>query len=265
MPILLQGKGLGQLIFVAIFFLIFVILPAIMERLAKKRKEEQQRRQQPRPEPGRAKQAYQASPDEVKHYLKNVGGKTQQKPPQRPQPAPAGVLTTRTTTRTTERGRTTVTPVAETRREARAPSTADQLKRYLESIGVAVEPKPQQRPTARRQAPPPPPKRARRPAPPRPRPRSGEGVRTEGMHDEACPEGRSQLMPDIPSVASAKARAATAAAAAAAALEPIEATAIGSPSELARKPTVGELRRAVILAEVIRRPDFSRLPHERSQ
>ncbi len=30
MPIQLQGKGIGQLIFVANFFIIFVILPAIM-------------------------------------------------------------------------------------------------------------------------------------------------------------------------------------------------------------------------------------------
>jgi flagellar biosynthesis/type III secretory pathway M-ring protein FliF/YscJ len=89
MPILLQGKGLGQLIFVVIFFLIFIILPAIMERLARKKKEERRLRQSSEPKPQAGKSAYQASPGEVKRFLESVGVKTQGKP-QRPTPqAPA--------------------------------------------------------------------------------------------------------------------------------------------------------------------------------
>ncbi|MBL7224172.1 MAG: hypothetical protein ISS72_09985 [Candidatus Brocadiae bacterium] len=233
MPILAKG-GLGQLIFVAIFFVIFVILPAIMERLAKKRAE-QQRQQRPPREPDGG-ESYQAGPDEVKHYLESVGVGAQQKP--RPQPRPA--LTKAPAARTVT--------VTETRHEVRGASAADQLKRYLESIGVAVEPKPKPRPTPQprpQPTPQPPAARLVQRRPVRQKPLTGEG-----RHDEACPEGRSQEVPGLetrPPAASV----------------PIATLAEGTPaSALARKPTMAELRRGIVLAEVLRRRDFEKLPCE---
>jgi len=242
MPILAKG-GLGQLIFVAIFFVIFVILPALMERMAKK-KAEQQRQQRPPREPDGG-ESYQAGPDEVKHYLESVGVAPQQKPRPQPRPAPTPAPQARTVT------------VTETRREVRGASAADQLKRYLESIGVAVEPKPEPKPKPRptpqpRPQPTPQPLAARRVQrrPVRQQPPSGEGVRTEGRHDAACPEGRSQQMPGLDTRPPA-------------ATVPTAALAVGTPaSDLARKPTMAELRRGIVLAEVLRRRDFKKLPCE---
>ena len=124
------------------------------------------------------------------------------------------------------------TPTRQTRPAAQASSPASEVKRYLQSLGVKVDDKPKrQQPQAPRPAPAPKP----RPAPPEP----------AGMIFEPEEEPRpapillAEASPALPALPSGRA--------------------------LGKKPTPAELRRAVILAEVVRRPDFDRLPYERSK
>lgn len=160
------------------------------------------------------------------------------------------------------------TPKAE-ERPARSARGAD-IKRYLESIGVRVERKVEQAPPEEERFPeaePAPPAREevrirlgpfdfklQRPAPPpppRPMPRR-IALPVQREAPAPPPTTRPETAPfhaEAPPTAAAPAHPPVA---------PVHLS-----SALASHPSLGELRRAVVLSEILRRPDFSQLPCDR--
>ena len=159
----------------------------------------------------------------------------------------------------------------EEERPARSARGTD-IKRYLESIGVRVERKVEQAPQEEEPLPeaePAPPAheevrirlgpfdfKLQRPAPPPP------PARPERRRIQALPqwEAPSEPLPARPEPALVLAEAPEAA------VEPPQSPG-GVPvrlsSALASHPSLSELRRAVVLSEVLRRPDFRQLPCDR--
>ena len=141
----------------------------------------------------------------------------------------------------------------------------DQVKSYLQSIGVQVEGRPAQRQGASQQAAGARPAARRRPAA---REAPVEAIIVEAVPAAEPPprakvvprKARRRAAPPKPAPAQARARAA---ATPAATVIRMRGARLGHLGPLGKAPTLAELRRAVILAEVIRRPDFSRLPCER--
>lgn len=152
-----------------------------------------------------------------------------------------------------------------------------EIERYLESIGVKIErraPAP-----APRREPPPPPKRQPailRPVETKPYESPGDLVVEEAPPPPPRPQPRPAPVPvrqeaprsPSPRPLPSQPRAPAAPAPAERPSAPVHASAALSPSRpalpvLGTRPDLSDLRRAVILTEVLRRPNFERLPFER--
>jgi len=235
-----SGDGIAQIIF-AVVVVIFVIIGQVIKKFMAKSGGGQPptRRGQQRPTPART------PGDEIRSFLTAIGAGTeeQEAPPAQPSRP--------------RQQRSRPAQQAPRGREGRTVHKAgdDEVRGYLESIGVQVQ---EEAPAPQR--------RAQRPRPTRPQERVAEAIVVEAIAVEEPPRrARARRAPSRPQpVAPSEA------------VELLDAElptttivrrehALGALGRLGPAPTMAELRRAVILAEVIRRPDFDRLPYERLQ
>ena len=233
----------------AIVVIVFIVVVNII-KAASSAKGQGGPRVQPRRPPGGG----QAPADGIRDFLSALGIQTEE--PRKPQMPPA---------------QPTQAQPAEQGEPAYQADDAE-VKGYLQSIGVQVESKP-----ARPQRPKAEPQRrpaagaARRLAQPPQEPRPAEAIVVDAVPvAEVAAE-----TPRKAHAAPRKRRRATRAEPVIAALEPVQAKPVPAPAApqpgmdlgrlgpLGAAPTIAELRRAVILSEIIRRPDFSRLPYDR--
>jgi len=234
---------------IAIVVIVFIVVVNLI-KAASSAKSQGGPRVQPRKPPGGG----QTPADDIRGFLSALGIQTEE--PQKPQAPPAQP----TQAQPAEQGETVY----------EADDT--EVKSYLQSIGVQVESKPArpQRPKAEPQRRPAAGPARRRPQPPQ-EPRPAEAIVVEAVPvAEAVAE-----TPRKARVAPRKRRRATRAEPVAAAPKRLQAKStpaqaapqpamnLGRLGPLGAAPTIAELRRAVILSEVIRRPDFSRLPYDR--
>lgn len=225
------GEGIAQIIF-AVIVVIFVIIGQVLKKLMAKSGGGQPptRRGQQRPAAART------PGDEIRSFLTAIGAGSEEQEAPPAQQAPRG-------------------------QERRAPREAgdEEARHYLESIGVQVQEEEPARAAAPAQRRPP---QRHRPTPPQERVAEAIIVRAtpaEEPRRRARPRrASSRPQPVEPSEAVELLDAETAPAT----IVRWE-RASGALGPLGTAPTMAELRRAVILAEVIRRPDFDRLPYER--
>lgn len=205
--------------------------------------------------------------DEIKGFLSSLGIQVEEPQKPKPQPRPAQPPAQKPQ------------PAQGARQQRPAPggrtvhqADQDQVKSYLQSIGVQVEqkppPRPAQRPTAQQRP-------AQRPAAQR-RPQVAGAIPVVEVVEERPPTARVVQQPRsrqaTPGPMSATRRTELAPATRTTALAPAArptalatrpAGVLGTLGRLGKAPDLAELRRAIILTEIVRRPDFDRFPHDR--
>lgn len=242
-----SGDGIAQIIF-AVVVVVFVIIGQVIKKLMAKSGGGQTPTRRGPQQPTAAR----TPGGDIRSFLTAIGAgsEEQEAPPAQPSRP--------------QQQRSRPAQQAPRGREGRTVHKAgdDEVRGYLESIGVQVQEEAPARPAA-------PQRRAPRPRPIPPQERVAEAIVVEAIAVEEPPgpappkRRRAHAPPGPQQIEPSEAVELLDVEASAPATIVRRERALGALGRLGPAPTMAELRRAVILAEVIGRPDFDRLPCER--